>query len=72
MPYPTSRGTYKVLADRVIHRVQCSLLPNWSGTDQERFFEFADGGERLTLRTRPMLAGGVEQTLVAVWERVKS
>jgi hypothetical protein len=70
--YSSYCGRYEVKGSRVIHHIQCSQLPNWSGTDQERFFEFSEDGKRLTLRTPPMLAGGVERTLVAVWERVKT
>jgi hypothetical protein len=33
----------------VIHRLQMSWFPNWVGTQQKRFFEFA--GDRLTLKT---------------------
>lgn len=70
--YSSYCGTYEVKGSTVIHHVECSQLPNWSGSDQERFFEFSNGQERLTLRTPPMLAGGMERTLVAIWQRVKS
>jgi hypothetical protein len=69
--YSSYCGRYEVKHNKVIHHIQCSQLPNWSGTDQERFFEFSEDGERLTLRTAPLLAGGEERTLVAVWERAK-
>lgn len=68
--YASYCGRYEVKEERVIHQVEVSLLPNWSGKDQERFFEFS--GERLTLRTPPMLDGGVERILVAIWQRVSS
>lgn len=69
--YSSYCGRYEVNEGKVIHHIQCSQLPNWSGTNQERFFEFSEDGERLTLRTAPLLAGGEERTLVAVWERAK-
>lgn len=70
--YSSYCGTYSVTDNKVIHHIACSQLPSWSGTDQERFFEFSEDYERLTLRTAPLLAGGEEQTLVAMWERVKT
>lgn len=70
--YSSYCGTYEVKDSKVIHHIECSQLPNWSGTDQERFFEFSEDNERLTLRTAPLLAGGEERTLVAIWQRVKA
>jgi hypothetical protein len=61
-------GTYEVKVDRVIHHVDLCLFPNWSGGDQERFFEFS--GDRLTLRTPPMMMEGVERTAQLIWQRV--
>jgi hypothetical protein len=61
-------GTYTVQGDKVIHHIRLSLFPNWSGGDQQRFFEFS--GDRLTLRTPPMLLQGVEQTTQLVWQRI--
>ena len=59
---------YEVRGDRVIHHLEVSLFPNWIGADQERFFEFE--GNRLILRTPPLLWGGIEQTGIVTWERV--
>jgi hypothetical protein len=67
--YSSYCGTYEVTESKVIHHIECSQLPNWSGTDQEWFFEFSDENERLTLRTPPLPAGGEERTLVAIWQR---
>jgi hypothetical protein len=66
--YSSYCGRYEVKTDKVIHHIELSLFPNWSESDQERFFEFS--GDRLTLRTRPMSVGGVELTLHADWQRV--
>jgi hypothetical protein len=68
--YSSYCGTYEVKGDKVIHHIELSLFRNWSGRDQERFFEFSD--DRLTLRTPPMSVGGVERTLQANWQRVRS
>jgi hypothetical protein len=53
-------GTYEVQGDSVIHRVQGSLFPNWSGTVQARPFAF--DGQELVLRTPP--TKGADGTVV--------
>ena len=68
--YSSYCGTYEVTGEKVIHHIELSLFPNWSGRDQERFFEFSE--DRLTLRTPPMSLGGAERTMHAVWQRVRS
>ena len=68
--YSSYCGRYEVKQNKVIHHVELSLFPNWSGVGQERYFEFA--GDRLTLRTPPAMVGGVEQTAIAIWQRVNS
>jgi hypothetical protein len=66
--YVSYCGRYGFRGDSVIHRVELSLFPNWSGVDQERFVEVT--GNRLTLWTRPLLLSGTEQSARVVWERV--
>ncbi len=63
-------GTYSIDEQRgtVTHHVEASLLPNWVGTDQQRFFTLT--GRRLTLRTPPLLVNGQTVTATLVWERV--
>src|SRR5215470_18495148 len=68
--YSSYCGRYEVQNDKIIHHIELSLFPNWSGQGQERYFEFA--GDRLTLRTPPTTVGGVEQTAIAIWQRVQS
>jgi hypothetical protein len=53
---------------RVIHHVELSLVPNWVGSDQERWVELA--GDRLTLSASPLLLSGKQQVPCLVWERV--
>lgn len=65
--YISYAGPYELREDRVIHRVEVSLFPNWVGTIQERFFEFAD--DRLSLSTAPLLLDGRERRAYLVWER---
>ena len=63
-------GRYEV--DRakgaVTHHIVGSSFPNWIGGDQVRFFELS--GERLTLSTPPILAGGSTLTALLIWERI--
>lgn len=62
-------GAYEVDAEAgaLVHHVEQSLLPNWEGTSQQRFFERA--GDTLTLRTAPTTWGGGEIVAVLAWER---
>ena len=68
--YSSYSGRYEVRGQKVIHYVEISLFPNWSGKEQERFFAFS--GDRLTLTAPPMRIRGVEQNLVAIWQRMRS
>jgi len=49
-------GTYEVQGDSVIHQIEGSLFPNWSGTVQARPFTL-DANE-LVLRTPPTTGPG--------------
>jgi hypothetical protein len=66
--YQSYCGKYEVQGDKVIHHIEVSLLPNWGGVDQARFFEFE--GNRLLLSTPPFLVAGIQQTAHLIWERV--
>ncbi len=68
--YSSYSGRYEIRGQKVIHHVELSLFPNWTGKEQERYFEFS--GDRLTLSAPPMQIGGVEQKLVAIWLRLPS
>jgi hypothetical protein len=68
--YSSYSGRYEVRGQKIIHHVEISLFPNWTGTEQERFFTFS--GDQLTLTAPPMQIGGVEVTLVATWQRLHS
>ncbi|MBI1879661.1 MAG: lipocalin-like domain-containing protein [Chloroflexi bacterium] len=53
----------------VIHNIEGCLFPNWEGQAHKRFFELS--GNRLTLKTPPILwGGGGEVVGVIVWEQV--
>jgi hypothetical protein len=63
-------GAYTVDAGRgvVVHHPEMSLNPNWIGVDQVRYFDLQ--GDRLTLKTPPMVSGGVVRVSTLVWERL--
>jgi hypothetical protein len=63
-------GSFEVLEDMVVHRVKVSFFPNWVGSKLERFYKFE--GDRLTLRSAPMLIYGETQSIYLIWEKVKS
>ncbi len=65
--YQSYAGRYTVEAERVIHHIEVSLIPNWAGGDQVRYYRLE--GTRLTLRTPPMAVGGAGRTGRVVWER---
>lgn len=60
-------GQYTVDANRLIHHVALASVENWVGTDLVR--TFALSGDRLTLRTPPVLVAGEERVTELVWER---
>jgi Lipocalin-like domain len=61
-------GAWEVQGDTVIHHIDSSLYPNWSGTLQSRPFEC--DGSTLVLRTLP--AAGKKGTVVneMSWRRI--
>ena len=52
----------------VLHNLQLSWFPNWVGTEQKRFFEFA--GDRLILKTPPVTVLGEAQVHRLIWQRL--
>lgn len=69
--YQAYYGTFKVDEKEhvVTHTVIQSLLPNWVGTQQKRYYKFQDG--KLILRTPPISIGGRRLTGTLVWEKIK-
>ncbi len=63
-------GTYAVNEQKstVEHILECSLFPNWVGTIQTRFFEFSEN--QLLLTTPPLMFGGQQQVVHALWKRM--
>jgi hypothetical protein len=64
-------GAYEIEGSIVTHLVEHSLFPNWIGTSQRRQWELDDQGERLTLRSPPLVLGGAARRQRLVWQRVR-
>ena len=63
--YLSYAGRYEFLGDRVVHRVEVALIPDWVGGELMRLARFE--GERLILSTEPDATGRVT---VITWEKV--
>jgi len=60
-------GTYELRGDTVVHHVEFSSVPVWTGSDQERHVEFDDGHLVLTL---PVTVAGTQREYRLVWRRL--
>jgi hypothetical protein len=62
-------GTYELRDDdAIVHRIDESLFPNWSGEEQIRSYTCED--DRLVLRTPPMqVSGGATVVNELAWIR---
>ena len=60
-------GTYEVRDDSVVHHVEASLYPGWSGAEQVRPYELS--GDQLVLRTPPMTGANAGAVNEIVWSR---
>ena len=65
--YVSYCGRYERRDESVVHQVEMSLFPNWTGRDQERRVRL--DGTRLTLEAPPFTIKGAEQRAYLVWER---
>ncbi|OJH34923.1 lipocalin-like domain-containing protein [Cystobacter ferrugineus] len=63
-------GTYETeeQTDTVLHHITGSVFPNWIGSVQRR--KATVEGNRLILRTEPLLMGGSESVVVLEWQRL--
>jgi hypothetical protein len=57
-----------VSGNEVIHRIQASLIPNWIGGEQLRFWTL--DGDTLTIATPPLRLDGRPQVSTLVWKRL--
>jgi hypothetical protein len=60
-------GTFEVRDGAVVHRVEASLYPGWSGAEQVRPYSL--DGDELTLRTPPMTGPNAGTVNEIVWVR---
>lgn len=69
--YQAYYGTFTIDENQrtVTHHLHGSLLPNWVGVDQVRYFDLE--GDRLTLRTPTLSLRGKEAVGYLVWHRAK-
>lgn len=61
-------GRFTAYENRVVHHVDVCWIPNWEGTDLERFVTFLPDG-KLLLRTPPMRHGRPQPLQEVVWEK---
>ncbi len=63
-------GTYTVNEREgcVLHAIEGSLYPNWTGAAQKRFYHL--DRDRLTLWSAPFVHGGEETVAYLTWERL--
>jgi hypothetical protein len=61
-------GRYTFTGDKMLHHVEVASLQNDVNTEQVRFAKLE--GDRLALRTQPILRDVVLQTFEFVWERL--
>ena len=66
--YNSYCGRYEVNGDKIIHKIEVSLFPNWVGLNQERKFELK--GNQLILSTPLMLVGGRLLSTHLIWQKV--
>lgn len=60
-------GTYEIKGNTVVHSVTMSLVPNWVGSSQVRYFEVND--DELVLRTPPIEVRGQLLVHEFRWQR---
>ena len=63
-------GSYSIDGDRIIHQVAGSLVPDWAGQEQVRYFSLSD--DVLVLRTPPMPIAGAMTVGELIWRRTES
>jgi hypothetical protein len=63
-------GRYEARGDTIVHLVDVSLFPDWTGDEQVRLLELT--GDEVTLRTVPMAAGDRTVTVELRWTRDRS
>ena len=62
-------GFYEIDGQAVVYRVDVSLMPNWIGKTERRFWSIS--GDTLTVTTPELLVGGKMQVSTLVWQRAQ-
>lgn len=60
-------GSYALSANKVVHKIEISSIPNYVGQDLVRTVKFE--GDHVTLVTPPTLVNGKVQTVELTWQR---
>lgn len=60
-------GSYALSANKVVHKIEISSIPNYVGQNLVRTVKF--DGDRITLATPPALVNGKVQTVELIWQR---
>ena len=60
-------GAYELDGQTVIYHLTESLMPNWIGKTERRFWSVT--GDTLTITTPPLLVGGKTQISILTWKR---
>jgi hypothetical protein len=68
--YLSYSGRYETIGNRVVHRIEASLFPNWVGTTLER--KVTVDGDTLELSADPTALEGRPQALKIAWRRARS
>ena len=62
-------GSYEIDGHAVVYRIDVSLMPNWVGKTERRFWSVS--GDTLTITTPELLVGGKMQVSTLVWQRAE-
>ena len=65
--YFSYAGSYCVMDGKALHMVEVSLIPEFIGTGQERFFEIE--GNTLTIHSETPLSDGSIVKHILIWQR---
>jgi hypothetical protein len=63
-------GRYELLEDKILHKIEVSLIQNLVGATEERFFHL--DGSRMVLTTPPTSIDGKEYSYQIIWEKIQN
>ena len=63
-------GRWEIVGDQIIHHLEVTTYPNWTGTDQPRHFELTD--THFTLFPPKMMMNGKIRHGRVHWERIRA